>query len=71
MNEEQPQLAQLHWENPATHETIFVAQTQWKDADTFREWMREVVERRQSECPEGWMPLVCTETAPMFVKAVA
>lgn len=62
-------LVQLHWENPATHQTEFVAQ--FKYGDDIMDRIRKMIERRQDECPEGWMPLVCTETDPMFVKAVA
>jgi len=65
-----PLLAQLHWQNPENpEETIFVAQMEWKDSDSFRDSLREICDRRRHECPEGWLPMLCNESAPMFVKA--
>lgn len=70
MDETKPMLLQLHWENPASHETIFVAQTEFGGCDVFWSWLNELYDRRGVEMPEGWVPLACTEDAPMFVKSL-
>lgn len=69
-------LVQLHWHNPDNlDETEFVAQYEitentFESQRKFEAWLGELCARRGSECPAGWGPLVCTEDAPMFVKAV-
>lgn len=63
-------VVQFHWQNLADlSETMFLAQTEYRDWDSFRAWIRDLMERRGSECPEGWVPLCCNEDAPMFVRA--
>jgi len=63
-------LAQLHWQNPANlEETIFLGQNEYPDSDRFNAWACELIERRGSECPKGWMALVCTEDSPLFVRS--
>lgn len=65
-------LLQLHWQNRVEpHETEFVAQCEWRDADTFNEWCRELIERRGHEMPDGWVPMVCNEECDRFVLAAA
>ncbi len=64
-------LVQLHWQNQDDfNDTIFVAQTEYRDPQRFRIWVRDLMDRRGNECPDKWLPLCCNENAPMFVKAV-
>lgn len=61
-------LVQLHWQNLSDPtETIMVGQTEWSDSSPdVHTWARELAERRKSECPEGWCPMVCTEDHESF-----
>lgn len=70
-------LYQLHWQdgNPQspTHlKTIFVAQDEANDYDgmlAMQERFREIIERRKSECPHEWGPMICDEGYEGFVLA--
>ncbi len=68
-------LFQLHWQNLSigkTHETQFVAQASsddFPDVDDLMHHFREIIDRREDECPEGWGPMICTEDAKEFVLA--
>lgn len=62
-------LIQVHWQNVADwRQTEFVAQGgSFTDAAVMYAWIKEVVQRRQSECPAGWRPMVCDSTSNFFV----
>lgn len=64
-------LIQLHWQNKSNpQETEFVAQDeilQGDDPGIAMKRIYEVADRRQGECPEGWMPLICTEDSEFFM----
>ena len=64
-------LIQVHWQNVADcRQTEFVAQGGgFADAAAMYAWIKEVVQRRHSECPEGWQPMVCDSTSDYFVWA--
>ncbi len=64
-------LIQVHWQKiDETNKTELVAQGgDFKTPQEMQEWIREVVERRKSECPEGWQPMVCDSTSEYFVWA--
>lgn len=64
-------LIQVHWQNIAdSRETKFVAQGgSFADAGSMYDWIKDVVQRRQSECPAGWSPMVCDSTSDYFVWA--
>lgn len=66
-------LIQVHWQNIANcRETEFVAQGgSFTDAAVMYDWIKEVIQRRQSECPIGWQPMVCDSTSDYFVWAAA
>ena len=66
-------LIQVHWQNIANcRETEFVAQGgSFTDAAVMYDWIKEVVQRRQSECPIGWQPMVWDSTRDYFVWAAA
>lgn len=70
MSDDNKPLLQLHWQNRSNYrETEFVAQV---GGDTFEEIharLTEIVERRKGECPEGWVPMVCTQDSEYFVLA--
>lgn len=62
-------LIQLHWQNIADcRQTEFVAQGgHFTHVAVMYDWIKEVVQRRQSECPAGWRPMVCDSTSDYFV----
>jgi hypothetical protein len=63
-------LVQLHWQNRADYrETEFVAQGEFTDPESFREWSADVIKRRGNEIPDGWCPMMCTEDSEYFVWA--
>lgn len=64
-------LIQVHWQNVADpRQTEFVAQGgEFTDAAVMYDWIKDVVQRRHSECPEGWQPMVCDSTSDYFVWA--
>ena len=64
-------LIQVHWQKIGDcDQTQMVAQGgDFKTAEEMQEWIREVVERRKSECPEGWQPMVCDSTSEYFVRS--
>jgi hypothetical protein len=64
-------LIQVHWQKiDDASKTEMVAQGgEFKTAEEMHEWIREVVERRKSECPEGWQLMVCDSTSEYFVWA--
>lgn len=63
-------LFQVHWQNQNDlTETLMVSQnefTEGQDSRDVNQWAAEVVERRRSECPEGWWPLICDENYEGF-----
>jgi hypothetical protein len=64
-------LFQLHWQNrQPPYETEFVGQVGGTDPDDIIRLLGEMCDRRQSDCPEGWVPLVCNEEAECFVWSV-
>lgn len=61
-------LIQLHWQNRANlYQTEFVAQGEFGNADSAHAWAREVIERRGAEMPDGWCPLLITQSDHRFV----
>jgi hypothetical protein len=64
-------LIQVHWQNiDDASKTEMVAQGgEFNTAEEMHEWIREVVDRRKEECPEGWRPMVCDSTSDFFVWA--
>lgn len=68
-------LFQLHWqERLPPHRTEFMAQdsaTTPEECEQVHERFMQIVERRKSECPEDWIPMVCDENAKEFVTAAA
>ncbi len=64
-------LIQLHWQNrDDLNQTEMVGQCGFDDAEKAMAWVKELIDRRRDEMPEGWCPLVCTEDSPLFWKAV-
>lgn len=66
-----PKLVQIHWHNPEdkNEPTILVAQAAVKDLRGHANvgpWVNTVVERRKSECPDGWRALLITERDSEF-----
>ena len=62
-------MLQLHWQNRQDlKQTEFVAQVGDETPDML-EHLASVAERRQDECPQGWVPLICTEGSEHFVMA--
>ncbi len=63
-------LIQLHWQDPNDlSKTLMVAQGDSSDFETSEEaheWIREVIERRKDDCPEGWRPMICDSTSKHF-----
>lgn len=70
---------QLHWQgrdNPS--DTILVAQrfvadeydekNNTKDDLDWHDWSVELITRRRGEAPDGWWPLICTQTYSGFVQ---
>jgi predicted acetyltransferase len=58
-------LYQLHWQNRDNlEETEFIAQCD--HTVDFEAWLKDLLERRRSEMPEGWQPLVCTQDSQYF-----
>jgi hypothetical protein len=65
-------LYQLHWQNRSNYrETEFVAQCGVNSFEELDAWATEVVSRRRSECPDGWVPMVCGQGSEHFVLAAA
>jgi len=65
-------LFQLHWQNRENpRQTDLVGQFESDDGRKVEEWARELVGRRRSECPDGWVPMLCDETSDYFVLAAA
>lgn len=64
-------LIQIHWQSISdSNQTEMVAQGgDFKTSDEMQEWIREVVQRRKDECPDGWQPMVCDSTSDYFVWA--
>lgn len=66
-------LVQLHWQNPSNPiQTEMVMQGETNSDDEVAEWFklcREKIEERKDECPEGWGPMICTDTSEHFVWA--
>ena len=64
-------LIQVHWQKlNEPSKTEMVAQGgEFETAEEMHEWIREVVERRKDECPDGWIPMVCDSTSDHFVWA--
>lgn len=65
-------LYQLHWQNRSNlKQTEFVAQTSTDEVapEDIPAHFQEIIERRKDECPEGWVPMVCTEDYEGFVWA--
>lgn len=62
-------LFQLHWQDgnpqsPTYLKTEFVAQDEANDQEgcnRILERFREIIERRKSECPHEWGPMICDE----------
>ncbi len=70
MNEPKTFLVQLHWQNMANHrETEFIAQGEFADAFAADAWATEIWQRRGSEMPTGWCPMICTQESGYFVLA--
>ena len=68
-------LLQLHWQNRNNlRQTEFVAQGSFEEGTDIRTelgaWLEDVMKRRGHECPEGWVPMVCTEDSDYFEKGV-
>ncbi len=60
-------LLQLHWQDRSNlKHTEFVAQTEIKEGDDYHEWLADLMKRRGSEMPEGWMPLLCNQDSEYF-----
>lgn len=65
-------LYQLHWQNrDDTEQTEFIAQAEFTDADALNAWANEIIERRRSEIPAGWIPMICNQKDHRFVYPVA
>lgn len=66
-------LIQVHWQKIGDcSKTEMVAQGgDFKTPEEMHEWIREVVDRRKDECPEGWEPMVCESSSDYFVRAMA
>lgn len=67
-------LAQLHWQNPlVVDETKFVGQFPIGElgASEFQAWSSDLIERRKSDCPDGWGPMVCTQESRHFTLVAA
>ena len=65
-------LVQLHWQNRDNlDQTEFIAQGDFASADEMHGWAREIIDRRGSEMPDGWIPLIVAEDHPRFVLQVA
>jgi len=67
-------LIQAHWQNcENVRQTDFIAQNEFPDSEdgamAAMEWAADVFERRRSEMPDGWCPMVCTRGSEYFVLA--
>jgi hypothetical protein len=64
-------LIQLHWQKiDDPSKTEWVAQGgDFATPEEMQNWIREVVDRRKEECPEGWHPMICDSTSDYFVWA--
>ena len=64
-------LIQVHWQKiDEPNQTQMVGQGgDFKTAEDMHEWIRELVDRRKEECPDGWQPMVCDSTSGFFMWA--
>lgn len=62
-------LIQLYWQKiDESDKTEFVAQGGYfETANEMYRWIRETVESRKSECPEGWHPMLCDARSKYFL----
>ncbi len=67
-------LVQLHWQNESKlSQTMMIMQGEINSAEDQAAWVelcRKKIEERKAECPEGWIPMVCTDTSEHFEWAV-
>ena len=65
-------LWQLHFENPETHETLFVAQRLAScDAQTLADWVADIRTRHDAYMPAGWVYVLMSQADERFTKCYA
>jgi hypothetical protein len=78
VNQAKEYILQIHWQEVFPWEgeqpkLIFVAQRGFDvavyDFDPVHNWIRETIEAKKGECPDGYIPMVCDETYQGFLKA--